>query len=624
MVFRYLPSTPHIPLGYENDEFRYGLDDPKDIKFTDEFVCLDIECHSKKHRDIRTVQLFQPSWEKVIILDTNQYSVREIYEAIKHKHLVAHNMAFELSLFQTDLGEPDCVFENINDTFLLSRIAFATEVEGFGFDNIAAHVHGFDYYKAYAKVLGWPDEDVPKFKKAMQKSFLDSPKSNKRDEPLTLEQLTYAMYDVLLMSKVYKEVRYYERDFNYQLDCKTLKTSLLSWKGLPIDHDRVTDLKIKYQKLVDEATDNLPEGLLVNSWVQVRKLFDSTESNDTFLASVENDAERYPDNSGLVEFGVYAKAIRQKRSAIKSVTFLNKYVGERFNGYASPTTITGRLQQDENNLMQIARGLKTSFGFTEEDTRYLVHYDFAALELRMLAVRINETVLLDKFRSGTDLHRYSGSQIYNIPEEEIDDHKRFVGKTANFALLYGAGSSRFAAMALKNAGLYLDEDEAKRIVRAWKKGFPAIKKQHQEAGRMDDDARIGRALNGRIMKPKMYSDYLANPNQSSAADCFKLGLVYLAKNGVVPLVGIHDSYLLEAENFADAERLGQVLYKCALVGWFEGIRNSQDPTLPMPGDISIAKNWGEAEKGNATKVIGTAGTYEDYLTFKEDTINGEL
>jgi len=632
MAFRYHPNTERVSQeGLETEWFRYNLDEPKDLVFDDGFVALDVECHSKQHKDIRLIQLFQPSWEKPIIFDTNKYSVREVYKVIKDKHLVAHNAAFELSLFQTDLGEKHCVFDNISDTLLLARVKYPTELESFGFDAVCTFIHGFDYYKAYAKDIGWLTEDIPKFKKAMQKSFLDTPKSYKRGEDLYHEQLHYSALDVMLMSKVYKDLRTVEDNFNIQLDYKVLKESLLSWEGLPIDHERVEGLKAKYQGLVDEATENLPSKpgspgveLLVNSWVQVRALFDSTESDDTFLASVENDAERFPDNSELEVRAVWAKFIRQKRSAVKALTFLDKYQGERFNGFASATTITGRLRQDENNLMQIARGLKTAFGFPEGDPRYLVHADYSGLEMRMVAARLNEEVLVDKFRAGADLHRYAGSKIYGIPENQVNDYQRFVGKTANFALLYGSGGNRFAAMALKNAGLYIEENEAKRIVKDWKKGYPGIKAQHLAAGRLKDEQRIGVALNGRVMKSNMYSDYLANPNQSSAADCFKLGLIYLARNSLIPLVGIHDSYIIEAESKAEANAIGEKLYKCMLTGWFEGLKNAPVTDLLMPTVVSITQNWGEAEKGNALETIKYEGTYEDYLTFKEDVINGRL
>ena len=637
MAKKFVFKTEKVDGPLETDLFRYRMDAPWDIKFDqDQPVMLDVETHGDDYTNVRLVQLYQAHWDKAIILDTNDWDLETIYYTIWAYHLIIHNATFEMYCFMNDCNLKKNPFSSWSDTFLLSRRSLYNKIEAFGLDSVAAYVHGKDYYKDYARSLGYVetgDKECPikKYKKSMQKSFLDTPKSNKRSEALHLEQLHYSALDVLLMPKIYRTVKDIEDEFIIKLDYLVIE-SLVQWTGLPINHAIVEELKVKFQGLVDEAIEELPDKpgepgtpLLVNSWVQVRKLFNSEESDDTFLASIEDESKRDPDNLEKEDRARWAHYIRQKRSAIKSVTFLKKYVGERFTGYASPRTISGRLAQDNNNLMQIARSLKTAFGYEDlpgNEDKYLIHYDYAALELRMACARLGETTLERLFRDGNDLHRYAASSIYDKVESEINDHERFVGKTANVGLLYGAGAARFCAMAMKNAGLYIREDEAKGIVRGWKKAYPGIKDWHQRMGRSKNNEDV--TLNGRFYKAKMYTDLLAIGNQGSAAEVFKLALLYLDRNGIIPGVGIHDSFLKEVVTLPAAREQGEKLYKCALTAWFEGIKSSKIPTLPMPGVISIGKNWGDMEHGIKTEEIAYGGTYEEYLEFKDDVIAGKL
>lgn len=622
--FEFRTEQVHGPL--ETELFRYRMDDPKDIQYTEEQVMLDIETHGDDYTKIRLIQIYQASWDKAIIFDTNDYNAASVLYDLIYRHVVIHNATFEIYCFMNDCDLDKVPFTKWSDTFLLARRKLFNKIKAFGLDAVAAQVHGHDYYKAYAKSIGHTDpDDIKKYKKDMQKSFLDSPKSNKMAEPLHYEQLHYAALDVLLMPKIYREVKDIEDEFIIQLDYKVIP-SLVQWRGLPVDHEKADGLIMKYQGEVDECTEELPEGLNVNSWVQVRKLFTSEESDDTFLASIEDESKRDPDNLEKEDRGRWAHYIRKKRSAIKAVTFAKKYVGERFNGYASPRTISGRLAQDNNNLMQIARNLKTAFGFQDlpgNEDKWLIHYDYAGVELRMAAVRLGEQTLINLFESGADLHKYAASSIYDKVEDEITDHERFVGKTANFGLLYGAGAARFCRMAMKNAGLYIREVDAKMIIKGWKKGYPGIKAWHQQMGRSKTNQDV--TLNGRYYEAKMYSDLLAIGNQGSAAEVLKLGLLYADRNLQEPIcVAIHDSYIAEASSLEEARVEGTKLYKCAMTGWFEAIKSSKYPTLAMPGVVSIGKNWGEMEKGIKHEELKFDGSHEDYLSFREEVIAGEL
>lgn len=600
----------------ETELFRYRMDDPKDLWHTLVAAPLfvDIECHEENYTGTRTVQVYQGHWDQAIIYDTNDYSLDEIYQVIKDQHIVAHYQGMEANMFSNDRGSTKFPYTEWDDTFLLGRIALAGKVESFGLDAISAYCHEYDYYASYARELGYEGDDIKDFKKAMQKSFLNSPKSNKKALPLHEQQLTYAAYDVLVMPLIWEKVKHVRDDFIIQLD-KAIIPYIIEYghRGLPVNKDKWHEAWEKAQIKIDEAVAILPEGLNVNSYIQVRKLLGSTESDDTYLAKViQEDGE----------LAKYAQAIRDQRKYLKQQNFLTRFDKERVTGFHYPATVSGRMACDNDNVLQIPRDLKGVFGFTDDNDSWIVHCDYAALELRMMCAVLNDPILDKLFREGVDLHKYAASKIYDIPIEEVPKFPhRFVGKTGNFGLGYGAGVGRFRDMCVKNAGLWLSEKEAGDIVRAWRDLYPGVKAWHARNNRSKDNMDI--TLGGRPYKANLYTDLNAVKMQGSSAEVFKLALLYLKKRQAPVMNAIHDSYLEEATTFEEAKQMGFELYKCMIVAWFEIIAMSDNPTLPMPLTVDIGKNWKdiEADPGENVQEVfhfDYPGTIEDYHKYKDE------
>ncbi len=618
--------TPTVTEPMQNEFFRYRMDDPKDIWFTSEPLMLDIETHGDDYTNIRTVQLFQTSWACAIIIDTNDYSASYILDYIKDKHVVIHNATFEIYCFMNDCNLSSNPFTNWSDTFLLARRAYFNQIEAFGLDSVAAYAHGMDYYKYYAKKIGHTnEEDIKAYKKSMQKSFLDSPKSDKRAEPLYYEQLHYAALDVLLMPKIYRSIKEVEDEFIIQLDYKFIPWAVkYSQYGLIVDIEKDELAILNATGLVDEAVSELPPSLNVNSWVQVRKLFSSEASDDTFLAGIENEAIRDPEDPIKEERASWAKNIRKQRKFIKQRTFAITYLKDRVFGYTSPRTISGRIATDTINLLQIPRALKGVFGYTEEDNRYMVYADFSNLELRMTAAVLNELTMVEKFKNGEDLHVFSGSKIYNKPVEDVSKAERFIGKFFNFSAAYGAGPARLCGMLMKEAGIYMTEEEMRPKLRVWKNTWPGIKAWHNTNGRSKTNEDI--TLSGRRYKAKMYTDLNAIKMQGSAAEVFKLASLYLVKNlpKVKLMNGIHDSYLIETDSIEQGIREAGILAKCMVTAWFEITKQAEVPDLPMPTTALVGKNWGDIEEDIYQTSIELDGEYESHLEYRDAVIAGTL
>ncbi len=99
---------------------------------------------------------------------------------------------------------------------------------------------------------------------------------------------------------------------------------------------------------------------------------------------------------------------------------------------------------------------------------YILGFDLSQAELRAIAGEAGETALLAAFANGEDVHRLTASLMLRIPIEEVTDDQRSIGKTMNFALLYGMGVKSLADR------LALPVDEAQALYDAYFRVYSKI------------------------------------------------------------------------------------------------------------------------------------------------------
>ena len=108
--------------------------------------------------------------------------------------------------------------------------------------------------------------------------------------------------------------------------------------------------------------------------------------------------------------------------------------------------VTGRLSCSDPNLMTIPReGTNSAVRdlFEPEPGMVFVAADLPQAELRVAASLANEALWLESFKRGDDLHQTMADAM------GVD---RYVAKTANFALLYGAGPYKLAETLARGTG----------------------------------------------------------------------------------------------------------------------------------------------------------------------------
>jgi DNA polymerase len=97
--------------------------------------------------------------------------------------------------------------------------------------------------------------------------------------------------------------------------------------------------------------------------------------------------------------------------------------------------------------------------------------DFSSIEARVLAWLAGEERALEAFRHGLDVYKVNAADIYKTEYAKVDKDQRQVGKCCELALGYQGWLGAFQSMT-EIYGVHVPEEEAKRIILAWREARP--------------------------------------------------------------------------------------------------------------------------------------------------------
>lgn len=143
---------------------------------------------------------------------------------------------------------------------------------------------------------------------------------------------------------------------------------------------------------------------------------------------------------------------------------------------------TGRWGGDDKlNLQNLPRNSPLKRSILAPDGYLMIDSDSSQIEARTLAWLAGQDDLVEAFDRGEDVYKIMASAIYGKAVEEITKDERFVGKTTILGAGYGMGAAKFQAQ-LKNFGVVVELDEAKRIIDTYRQTYPKITKLWKDAG----------------------------------------------------------------------------------------------------------------------------------------------
>jgi len=265
-------------------------------------------------------------------------------------------------------------------------------------------------------------------------------------------------------------------------------------------------------------------------------------------------------------------------------------------------TATGRLSSANPNLQNIP--IRTELGreiraaFTVEPGHVLLAADYSQIELRLLAHFSGDSLLVEAFRRGDDVHTLTASQVFGVPPLMVTADHRRAAKVVNFGIVYGLSPFGLS----QNLGI--DTSEAKQFINAYFEKYSGVRafidKTLDEA-RRDQKVQtlFGRVrpipdINAKNLQQRGFAERTAvnTPLQGTAADLIKIAMIRIdeairdreLKSRMT--LQVHDELVFEVpEVELDVMR--------SLVR--EHMESVHPLAVPLLVEMGVGKNWRDLE-----------------------------
>ncbi|MFO1519043.1 MAG: DNA polymerase I [bacterium] len=262
---------------------------------------------------------------------------------------------------------------------------------------------------------------------------------------------------------------------------------------------------------------------------------------------------------------------------------------------------TGRLSSSDPNLQNIPirteDGKKIRQAFVADKDFKLLSADYSQIELRVLAHLSEDPTLLDAFKNEEDVHRITAASIFGLPPVEISPSMRSVGKTVNFAVIYGQtpfGLSGQLGIPPQKAKEYIDQYFIKYgKVQAYREKVLAEAREKQVVHTLYGRHRRVQDLLSKNPNIRSFAERIAFNTviQGTAADLIKLAMIQIHRKMKERnlksrmLLQVHDELVFEVFEPELEEVRELVRQEMEGVGSFK---------VPLKVEMGVGPHWGEA------------------------------
>lgn len=280
---------------------------------------------------------------------------------------------------------------------------------------------------------------------------------------------------------------------------------------------------------------------------------------------------------------------------------INADTGRVHTSYHQAVAATGRLSSSDPNLQNIpvrtAEGRRIRQAFICDKGFTMLSADYSQIELRIVAHLSGDVGLQQAFAQGTDVHRATAAEVFNVQLDSVTDEQRRNAKAINFGLIYGMSAFGLGRQ------LKIDRTTAQEYVNLYFTRYPGVKDfmdrtrvQAREQGFVETV--FGRRLyaqdiNASNHARRQYAERAAinAPMQGTAADLIKLAMLAVhdwinsSAANVKMIMQVHDELVFEVAE-ADVDTATDNIRR-----YMSGVAKL---SVPLVVDIGVGRNWGEA------------------------------
>ena len=540
-------------------------------------IAIDIETDEKDN----FVGLAVCGSSKTVYYTTELNSIRRI---VTDRKLVTHGGKFDLIMLRK-WGIPVSSDQLLYDTKVMAH--FLNPIKGrYGLKGLAEEYCGMKW-PTYKEIVGTGKKKVT----------LDQ-------QPIE-RVARYCGMDALATFKVYEYLNARllksQKEYLNEIEMPFYRALLeMEEKGIQVDAEYLKKLDaqflIEMERLENRLNQYVKEPFNPRSPKQVIKALKEygvrVNSTDSRLLNYFKD--RYPMVQDLLKY----REVSKLRSTYTHALLENPTL-PRIHSFFSPTrTVTGRLASSKPNLQNIPirteKGKLLRKAFCAKEGHVLLAADYSQIEYRLFTHLTQDSTLLDVYETGKDIHVAAASKSYRIPYDDVDDSQRRIGKTLNFAAIYGAMSKKIAQI------LSIPQSEAEQLLDTYWKELPKaaawITRIKWEAHKNEGvQTLLGYYIPLPEIRSKRQFDRFHAERQAvnyiiqgSAAEVIKKAMINLRKDGLIPVLQVHDELLFEVKD--DPKVIAESYLTIKRI-----MENVMQLSVPLTVDIGSGKTWGDAK-----------------------------
>ncbi|MBK6685691.1 MAG: DNA polymerase I [Deltaproteobacteria bacterium] len=269
--------------------------------------------------------------------------------------------------------------------------------------------------------------------------------------------------------------------------------------------------------------------------------------------------------------------------------------------FQQTTSATGRLISTDPDLQRTptrtAEGRRIRRAFVAEPGNLMLSADWSQIELRLLAHFSADPILVEAMKNGEDVHRRTASRLLKIAPEAVTAEARTLGKTINFATIYGQGASALAQI------LHIERAEAEAHIAEYFRTYAGVEAWlRQTIAAAHQNGFVTTLLGRRRYVPELSSrnpiDRAAGERiaantviQGSAADLCKLAMLEIDRR--LQAEGLSAQLVLQIHD--------ELLYECptdqvepARVVILQVMQTVRPLEVPLVAELGIGPTWGDA------------------------------
>ena len=415
---------------------------------------------------------------------------------------------------------------------------------------------------------------------------------------LQAQEMLEPQLQELELRKLYNEIELKLEDVLFSMEVE----------GIKVDRAKLVELSTNFSVQIDDIANEIFEiagGIFnINSTRQLAEiLFDKLEipipkgkKRSTNVEMLQEIEHLHPIVPLLMRYRKVAKIVSTYLDGLIPHLDKDDIIHTEFN---QTMATTGRLSSVNPNLQNIptrdeeGRSLRKMF-ICKSPNNVFVSADYSQIELRLLAHYSNDEKLVKAFITGQDIHKFTASEIFKVPLENVTDDMRRIAKTVNFGIVYGMSDYGLAQ------SLNISRTEAKQYIEVYFQNYNGVKEYMQKTvENAKKDGFVTTMLGRKRYIPELQSNNkniqkfgervaMNTPLQGTESDIIKIAMLQihdeLIKRNLQSklILQIHDELMLECpEN--EVEEISNILRNI--------MENVVKLSIPLTVNIATGKTW---------------------------------